>query len=144
GTADRDDNTERPRIGLDRLPLPSPGDVFLDLEAARFAREGVREYLFGVGTNGGYRCWWAHTDADERAAFEAVMDLVMGAWTRDPAMPVYHFGHYEPSALRRLAGRYATRATELDRLLRGGRFIDLHTLTRQTLRAGIESYSIKQ
>ncbi len=38
--------------GLSRLPEPSPGDVFLDLEGARFAREGGREYLFGVWSYG--------------------------------------------------------------------------------------------
>ena len=34
--------------GLARLPAPSAGDVFLDLEGARFARDGGREYLFGL------------------------------------------------------------------------------------------------
>src|SRR4029453_16664023 len=38
--------------GLARLPEPSLGDLFLDLEGARFAREGGREYLFGITTNG--------------------------------------------------------------------------------------------
>ena len=37
-------------MGLSRLPEPSAGDVFLDLEGARFAREGGREYLFGLWT----------------------------------------------------------------------------------------------
>jgi len=36
--------------GLSRLPEPSPGDVFLDLEGDLFAAEGGREYLFGVVT----------------------------------------------------------------------------------------------
>ena len=36
--------------GLCRLPEPSPGDVFLDLEGDLFAAEGGREYLFGVVT----------------------------------------------------------------------------------------------
>ena len=134
----------QPRQGLDRLPTPSPCDIFLDLEAARFAREGGREYLFGVWTQGAYRCWWATTDAEERAAFEAVVDMVMAAWEADPGVHVYHFGHYEASAFRRLAGRHATRADALDRLLRAGRFIDLHAVVRQSLRAGVESYSIKQ
>ena len=34
--------------GLSRLPEPSPGDVFLDLEGDHFADEGPREYLFGM------------------------------------------------------------------------------------------------
>ena len=41
-------------------------------------------------------------------------------------------------------GRHATRADELDRLLRGERLIDLYAVVRQALRAGVESYSIKQ
>lgn len=134
----------QPRQGLDRLPTPSLRDIFLDLEAARFAREGGREYLFGVWTQGAYRCWWATTDAEERTAFEAVVDMVMAALEADRGVHVYHFGHYEASAFRRLAGRHATRADALDRLLRAGRFIDLHAVVRQSLRAGVESYSIKQ
>ena len=39
--------------GLSRLPEPSPGDMFLDLEGARFAREGGREFLFGIWTSAG-------------------------------------------------------------------------------------------
>ena len=83
-------------------------------------------------------------DAEERAAFEAVIDRIMQAWAADPGMHVYHFGHYEPTAFKRLMGRYATRAEALDRLLRGERFVDLHAVVRQALRAGVESYSIKQ
>ena len=56
-----------PNAGLCRLSAPSAGDVFLDLEGARFAREGGREYLFGLYANGdvsmlvgGGRCGGAH------------------------------------------------------------------------------------
>ncbi len=131
-------------MGLARLPVPSSGDVFLDLEGARFAREGGREYLFGVWTGGEYHEWWAHTDAEEQAAFEAVMDLIEAAITGHTGAHVYHFGHYEASTFKRLMGRHATRADELDRLLRGERLIDLYAVVRQSLRAGVESYSIKQ
>ena len=134
-----------PGLGLARLPEPSSGDVFLDLEGARFAREGGREYLFGLWTvRGAYRPFWAHNDAEERAAFETVIDTVMQAWAEHPGLHVYHFGHYEPSTFKRLMGRHATRGDELDRLLRAERFVDLHTVVRQALRAGVESYSIKQ
>lgn len=136
--------------GLCRLPEPSAGDLFLDLEGAQFAREGGREYLFGAGGVGEadgefvYRAWWAMDDADEKNAFEAVMDLIMEAWARDPGMHVYHFNHYEPTAFKKLMGRHATRADALDRLLRAGRFVDLYPITRQAVRCGVESYSIKK
>jgi uncharacterized protein len=137
--------------GLARLPEPSAGDLFLDLEAARFAREGGREYLFGVWTRAQagaptsqYEGRWAFTDAEECAAFEALIDRIIAACATDPGMHVYHFGHYEPSALKRLMGRHASRADELDRLLRAGRLVDLYAVVRQALRAGVENYSIKQ
>ena len=56
---------------------------------------------------------------------------------------MYHYAPYEPSAFKRLMGRYATREQELDKLIRAGRFIDLYGVVRQGLRAGIERYSIK-
>ncbi|MFN8093206.1 MAG: TM0106 family RecB-like putative nuclease [Vicinamibacteria bacterium] len=134
--------------GLARLPEPSPGDVFLDLEGDAFAREGGREYLFGIVTiaadgTPAYRPFWAFTDGDECAAFEAVIDSIDAAWKAHEGMHVYHYAPYEPAAFRRLMGRYATRADELDRLLRGGRFVDLYGVVRQGLFAGVERYSIK-
>jgi uncharacterized protein len=56
---------------------------------------------------------------------------------------VYHYAPYEPSALKRLSCRYATRERELDALLRGGAFVDLYAVVKQALRAGVERYSIK-
>ncbi|MEP7247472.1 MAG: TM0106 family RecB-like putative nuclease, partial [Gammaproteobacteria bacterium] len=134
----------QPGEGLSRLPPPSTADVFLDLEGARFAREGGREFLFGVWSGGIYRAWWAYDDSEERAAFEAVIDLLINVWASEPAMHVYHFNHYEPTAFKKLMGRHVTRAAELDRLLRAERFVDLYPIVRQALRAGVESYSIKQ
>lgn len=130
--------------GLAKLPEPSPGDIFLDLEGARYAREGGREYLFGIWSRGGYEGIWSFDDAAERAAFESVMDRVQSVLATDPGAHIYHFGHYEPSAFKRLMGRYATRGEALDELLRGDRFVNLHTVVRQGVRAGVESYSIKQ
>ncbi|HXU29913.1 MAG TPA: TM0106 family RecB-like putative nuclease [Thermoanaerobaculia bacterium] len=135
--------------GLSRLPEPSPGDVFLDLEGDPFVGEGGIEYLFGTiaaGTSGQpeYQPRWAIGRAEERAAFEALMDDLIERWEKDPGLHVYHFGAYEPSALKRLTGRYATRGEALDRLLRAERFVDLYAVVTQGMRIGIESYSLKQ
>jgi uncharacterized protein len=136
--------------GLCRLPAPSVNDVFLDLEGAPFAREGGREYLFGVlghlGTPKGvpYTGLWATDDAEERRAFEVVMDMLTMAWKADPGMHIYHFNHYETTALKKLASRYVTRVDALDELLTAERFVDLYPIVRQAIRAGVESYSIKK
>ena len=42
--------------------------------------------------------------------FETVTDLIATRLDEHPGMHVYHFGHYEPSAFKRLSGRHATRA----------------------------------
>ena len=133
--------------GLCRLPEPSPGDVFLDLESDPFVGDSGLEYLLGWTTGPSsqpeYRAEWAFDPAAERAAFEAFIDFVIERWERSPDLHIYHFAPYEPAALKRLMGRYATRESELDRLLRGERFVDLHAIARQAVRASVESYSLK-
>lgn len=136
-------------FGLTRLPEPSPGDVFLDLEGDPFAVEGGREYLFGVVTVGAdgtvaYEAFWGCSERDERLAFEQVIDLITARAASDPRMHVYHYAPYEPAALKRLMGRHACRADELDALLRAERFVDLYGVVKQGLFVGVESYSLKR
>jgi predicted RecB family nuclease len=134
-----------PERGLCRLPEPTAGDLFLDLEGDEYAVEGGREYLFGIATaNGEYRSAWAFTDADERRGFEWVIDMIADAARAHPGMHVYHYAPYEPTAFKRLMGRYVSRERELDIMLREGRFVDLLAVVRQAVRAGVESYSIKR
>jgi predicted RecB family nuclease len=57
---------------------------------------------------------------------------------------IYHYAPYEPAAMKRLMGRYATRQEEIDRFLRAGLFVDLFQVVRHAVRASVESYSIKQ
>ena len=140
---------ETRHLGLARLPDPSPGDVFLDLEGDPFIEDGGLEYLFGwvtIGESGEpvYTARWALDPAAEKAAFEELIDTLIGRWGEQPDFAIYHFGAYEPAALKRLMGRHATRAEELDRLLRGERFVDLHVVVRESMRIGVETYGLKQ
>jgi uncharacterized protein len=130
--------------GLAMLPAPSAHDLFLDLEGDRLAASGGRDYLFGYVSAGEYVPVWATTAAEEQAAFERLVDLVLAQFREYPGMHVYHFGAYEPAAFKRLSGRYATRETELDVLLRAELFVDLHSVVRHAVRASVESYSIKE
>jgi uncharacterized protein len=135
-------------FGLACLPNPSPGDIFLDFEADPFVGEHGIEFLFGylLETEKGpsYTGQWAFTRDDEKAAFEAFVDLVVARWERLPGLHIYHYAPYEPAALKRLMGRYATREEEIDRMLRAGLFVDLFAVVRRAIRASVESYSIKQ
>lgn len=136
-----------PNVGLCRLPEPSPGDIFLDLEADPFVGEEGLEFLFGhvvvdAGTSS-YTAEWAFTRNEEKCAFERFVDFVMARWSKFPDLHIYHYAPYEPSALKRLMGRYATREAEIDRMLRASLFVDLYTIARQSVRASVESYTIK-
>ncbi len=131
--------------GLAALPEPSPGDLFFDLEGDPYALMHGIEYLFGfVDCEDRYTGWWALDRAAEKRAFEQFIDLVMARWQKHPDLHIYHFAHYEPTAIKKLMGRYNTREDEVDRLLRGKVFVDLLRVVKQTLRASVESYSIKK
>jgi uncharacterized protein len=122
--------------------------VFFDLEGDPFVGRGGREYLFGFAAGAGhdspsYQYRWAITAEEEKRAFEWFVDWVMAHWALHPTMHVYHFTGYEPGALKRLMGRYATREEEIDRMLRARLFVDLHTILKRTVRASVEQYSLK-
>ena len=132
--------------GFCNLPVPSPLDIFLDLEGDPFAGECGRQYLFGfvsANVRRPYQKKWSFTPQEEKHAFEWAVDEMMHAWNADPAMHVYHFGAYEPVQFKSLMGRYATREDETDRILRAELFVDLHTIFKQAVRAGVEEYSLK-
>jgi len=136
--------------GLCVLPLPSPGDLFLDLEANPYVLDQGLEYLIGCLTlspkqNGqpNYEKFWSFNRAEEKKAFKAFIAKVMDRRNQDPGMHIYHYAPYEPTAIKRLAGRHGTCIDEVDELLRGRVFVDLYQAVRQGLRASVESYSIK-
>ena len=132
--------------GLQRLPEPSPGDVYLDFEGDPWAEEGRgREYLAGLWDRSGtFTGIWAHSAAEEKQLTERLLDELMRRWKADPGMHVYHYAAYERTALERLTGRHGTREAELDQLLRGERLVDLYAVVRQGLRISKPSYSIKK
>ncbi len=147
GTPEYEFNAIEANRGFLRLPEPDLGDIFFDIEGNPRAMGDGLEYLFGFVTDGGgssYQGIWGLNKRDERKSFEHFIDFILKRWEQFPGMHIYHFAPYESSALKRLSLRYATRETELDDLLRGEVFVDLYGITRQGIRASVESYSIKQ
>ena len=135
--------------GLALLPEPTDDDIFLDFEGSHFAEDGVQEYLTGfVARNAQgervYHALWATTLEEERAPSSASWISRSKPAGAIPRLHIYHFAPYEPAALKRLMGRFATREVELDELLRGGAFVDLHRVVRRALIASVERYSIKE
>ena len=134
--------------GFGMLPAPDKGDLFFDMEGDPLAGVGL-EYLFGIHGRMGdaaepvFTPVWAHDPAQEKAAFERVVRLFVDQVAQHPGAHIYHYAAYEPTALKKLAMRYATMEAELDQLLRERRFVDLYRVVVQALRASTESYSIK-
>jgi len=155
--------------GLLALPEPTVGDLFFDIEGARYYSEDGKEfglqYLFGivdtadVGPDGvpSYTQIWGFDRQGEKRAFEELIDFITERRKRQPRLHVYHYNHYEPTSVDhltelhgtreevvgRLMGRFATHEEEVDDLFRLGVFVDLYRVVRQGLRLGVENYSIK-
>jgi predicted RecB family nuclease len=140
----------KPKRGFGLLPPPSDGDIFFDMEGdPLFEPAAGLEFLFGVlwrdpsGTTT-YRAFWAEDREEEKRAFEAFIDFVVERRACDPDMHVYHYAAYEQSTLARLMSEHMTREEEVDELLRCEVLVDLYQVVRQAMRAGMESYSLKE
>jgi uncharacterized protein len=132
--------------GFARLPPPDPGDLFFDMEGDPMEAGGL-EYLFGVyyfeAGKQQFKCFWAHSRAEERQAFIDFIDFVSERQIRYPAMHIYHYAHYENTALKRLMTSHGVKESAVDQLLREKRLVDLYKVVRESLRISKDSYSIK-
>ncbi len=138
-----------PLRGLNRLPEPSKGDLYFDIEGDHFYEEGGIEYLFGVAflnesNEIEYKVYWAKNRMEEKNMFSEFMSFILKRWKIFPEMHIYHYAPYEPTAIKKLASRSAIFEQEVDQLLRSDRFIDLFSVIKETLIASVESYSLKE
>lgn len=135
-------------LGLAMLPEPSAGDIFYDIEGHPYAEPGGLEYLHGYATvdTGSFlfQPVWAHDLTSEKLATERLIDMFTERLRVWPDMRVYHYAHYEVTALKKMVMRHGTREDELDDLLRAEVFVDLYKAVRQGMRIGVASYSIKR
>lgn len=134
--------------GLSRLPEPNSGDIFFDIEGDVFVGSSGLEYLFGLTYfQDGHKMFkgiWAENPKKEKKAFSELMEFFCQRLKEFPDFHIYHYSSYEPGAVKRLVQRYGIFEEEVDRLLRGKKFIDLYGVTRQGIRASVESYSLKE
>ena len=133
--------------GLSRMPPPQAGDLFFDIEGDPLHPKGL-EYLFGVyylGENqrDNFKTFWAHDHEQEKTAFCQLMQFLVRHFKRHPDAYIYHYNHYETTALKRLACRYVAYEEQLDNLLRAEKFIDLYVVVRESIRISEPSYSLK-
>ncbi|GAA1863239.1 AAA domain-containing protein [Myceligenerans crystallogenes] len=147
---------------IDRLPPPSPGDIFFDFEGDPLWEEpgpggsgepaaiGI-DYLFGwverpssPGGSPAFRGLWADDPAAERDALVRFVDHVNARRAAHPDLHVYHYAAYEKTHLLSIAARHGTYEDEVDDLLRDGVLVDLYAVVRSALRTSDRSLSIKK
>lgn len=138
------------------LPPVSPNDVYFDIEGFPLMQDGGLEYLFGVQCEqeGSFRAWWAHTRSQEESAFINLINwihqrIVDQPSTSQPIPHIFHYGHYEVTALRRIGMRAVSadgmRAAVLfEALVDRGAFFDVYKFVKSSLVIGESSYSIKK
>ena len=129
--------------GLNKLPEPSENDIYLDLEGDRMVEPDGLEYIIGYVYKGKYNALWAKNEKEEKAIFEQFIDFAFSLKQKDPTLHIYHYAPYEVTAFKRLMGKYASRENEMDTFLRSNTFVDLYGVVRQSVRASVEKYSIK-
>ena len=129
--------------GLNKLPKPSTNDIFLDFEGDRMVEPDGLEYIIGYVHKGKYHALWAKNEVEEKSIFEQFIDFAFALKQEDPTLHIYHYAPYEVTAFKRLMGKYASRENEIDTFLRSNTFVDLYNVVRQSIRASVEKYSIK-
>lgn len=129
--------------GFNLLPEPHENDIYFDLEGDPLVGEGGREYIFGWVQGEHFNIRWAETAEEEKQVFEEFMEYVWNRIQENPGIHIYHYGHYETSALKRLMGKYDTQSEKVDSLLNSGRFVNLLQVVKQSIRASVERYSLK-
>ena len=135
--------------GLELLPKPDDGDVFLDFEGDPFWKpdKGLF-FLFGFIAQGPGSLWvydarWSHDFADEEHATGELIEYLRTRRLSHPEMHVYHYNHTERSALERLASGHGVGESALAELVETGLFVDLYPVVRNAVQVGTESYGLK-
>lgn len=129
--------------GLSKLPEPSENDIYLDFEGDRMVEPDGLEYMIGYVHKGEYHALWAKNETEEKQIFEQFIDFAVNLKEEDPSLHIYHYAPYEVTMFKRLMGKYASRENQIDTFLRSDTFVDLYGVVRQSIRASVEKYSIK-
>ncbi|KKM15858.1 hypothetical protein LCGC14_1691790, partial [marine sediment metagenome] len=133
--------------GFARLPKPDTADLFFDMEGDPLYVPDGLEYLFGFyyfdNGNHIFKPFWAHNKIEEKKTFQLVIDFIIAHLKIHPNAHIYHYNHYEETAIKRLASSLGTRENEVDNILRGRKLVDLFKVVHDAIRTSEPGYSIK-
>lgn len=135
-----------PGKGFGLLPEPNEGDVFYDIEGDPYYPEGL-EYLHGfwlkMAGHWTFKAFWAHDREAEGRAVADLLSFLVEHFSQYPKAHIYHYAHYEVTALRKLTARHRVGEAAMDQLQRELRFVDLFRVVSGGLIVSEAGYSIK-
>ncbi len=130
--------------GFYKLPKKNNNDLFFDIEGDPTV-DGGHEYLFGFINNdlSEFTSYWAEDYKQELKAFEKTIKFLKDHYSKFPESHIYHYNHYETTALKRLSIKYDFGSDTLAELLRNNKFIDLYPVVRESIITSEPGLSIK-
>ena len=132
--------------GFMRIPEIDPSDIFFDIEGDPLYPNGL-EYLFGIyysqNNKEVFKVFWAHNHQEEEKAFIQYINFIKTHLKKHPNAHIYHYNHYETTALKKLSCKYSRYENQLDTWFQKKVFIDLYLVIRESIRISEPGYSIK-
>jgi uncharacterized protein len=143
--------------GFNRLPKPESNgqDLFFDIEGLDKIlnpeetdndKSGL-EYLFGIYNHAdkkeSFKCFWAHNQSEEKDKFDKLLNFFEKHLKKYPEAHIYHFNHYEKTALTKLSQKHGLNTGRVNTLLREGKLVDLLQVVSQGMQVSEKEYSLK-
>ena len=141
--------------GFNKIPKSSPHDLFFDIEGLDKILNSEEseqdkqalEYLFGIYDHDNkkepYKYFWAHNQDEEKEKFVELLDFIDKHLKKYPDAHIYHYNHYEKTALTKLMSKHDTHLEQVNDLLRYGKLVDLYAVVNQGIQVSEREYSLK-
>ena len=121
-------------------------DKILNPEETDNDKSGL-EYLFGIYNHANkeepYKYFWAHNQNEEKKQFIELLNFIEKHLKKYPDAHIYHFNHYEKTALTKLMTKHDSNIGQVNDLLREGKLVDLHKVVTQGMQVSVREYSLK-
>jgi len=141
--------------GFNKMPKSSAHDLFFDIEGLDKILNSEEseqdkqalEYLFGIydpdNKKEPYKYFWAHNQDEEKEKFVELLEFIDKHLKKYPEAHIYHYNHYEKTALTKLMSKHDTHLEQVNDLLRYGKLVDLHAVVNQGIQVSEREYSLK-
>ena len=75
--------------------------------------------------------------------FIALLNFIEKHLKKHPESHIYHFNHYEKTALIKLCNKHDVKVEQVNDLLREGKLVDLKNVVNEAMQVSEKEYSLK-